>query len=487
MGFGYSVFVNNTLLRFYSSCSGSVGCSRKLFDEMLERDVVSWNTMICAYMGHGEMEFAMGLFDLMPERNVVSWNSVVTGFCKAGEMRLAGLIFERMIVRNEFSWNCMISGYARVGDMVNARLVFDQMPEKTVISWTAMITGYANVRDVMSASVFFNLMPVKNVVSWNAMIAGYVHNHVFDQALNVFHQMLMSNSDGGSCRPDEATLTTALSACAHLGSLEQGKWIESYIKKYNIGLSVSLGNTLIDMFAKCGDIENAKLVFNGMRNRSIFTWTTLVSGLAFNGLCREALDLFDTLCNENDKTEPDDVIFIAVLSACTHGGLVEEGKRVFHQMMRQFGIEPRIEHYGCMVDLLSRAGKVEEALSFVMSMPMEPNAIIWATLLGSCQVYGNRELVQVVSKRILGLEPSNPAYLMLISNSNASMGRWEDVLNVRATMRNRGIEKVPGCSSIQVGNKVLEFLVKDTRHERTSEIYESLHSLNDHLKASVDN
>ena len=188
-------------------------------------------------------------------------------------------------------------------------------------------------------------MPVKNVVSWNAMIAGYVHSHMFDEAISVFHEMLID----GKYKPDHTTLVSVLSACSHLGSLEHGKWIHSYIKKNKLDLSVPLGNALIDMFAKCGDVENAKAVFEMMANKCIITWTSMASGLAFNGQCREALDLFDRKCLQ--KIKPDVIIFIAVLSACTHCGLVE-GKRVFDQMILQFDIKPGIEHYGCMVDLL---------------------------------------------------------------------------------------------------------------------------------------
>ncbi|KAL6316951.1 hypothetical protein AAG906_024489 [Vitis piasezkii] len=426
LGFGSSVFVQNSLLGFYANCSENLGSAYRVFEEMPERDVISWNSMISAYMTRGEIQSAIGLLDKMPERNIVTWNSVVCGLSKAGNMELAHSVFEQMPLRNEVSWNSMISGYVRIGDVKAAQSIFYQMPEKTVVSWTAMISGYATNGDLKSAENIFNHMPVKNVVSWNAMISGYVHNHEFDQALCVFHHMLIN----GECRPDQTTLISILSACAHLGSLEHGKWINSYIKKNKLHLSIPLGNALIDMFAKCGDVENAKEVFHHMSKRCIITWTTMVSGLAVNGKCREAINLFDKMCLEG--TKPDDVIFIAVLSACTHGGLVEEGKRVFDQMVQEFGIKPRIEHYGCMVDLL--------------------------------------DLLKSVTEKIMDQEPSNPSYLTLVSNLSASFGRWED----------NG--KVPGCSSIQVGNRVHEFLAKDTRHVQRKEIYRALVCLNGQLK-----
>ncbi|XP_026393203.1 pentatricopeptide repeat-containing protein At1g33350-like isoform X1 [Papaver somniferum] len=233
------------------------------------------------------------------------------------------------------------------------------------------------------------------------------------------------------------------------------------------------------MFAKCGDLESASLMFNQLRKKCIITWTSMVAVLAFNGQCKKALTLFEEMYVE--RIQPDDVIFIAVLSACTHGGLIEQGQRVFSQMVKQFYIVPRIEHYGCMIDLLSGAGKLGEAHTLSTSMSMKPNAALWATLLGFCKLYG-QEMLEVVTKKILELEPSNPAYLMMVSNLNAPIGRWEDVLNVRAAMNKEGIQKVPGSSSIQVENKVHEFLVKNTKHKNRMEIFKTLDSLYDQLK-----
>ena len=480
LGFGSSVFVQNSLLSFYANCSEKLHSAYGVFEEMPERDVVSWNSLIGACMNRGEMESAIGFLDKMPERNIVTWNSVVCGLSKAGNMELAHSVFEQMPERNEVSWNSMISGYVRMGDVKAAQSIFYQMPEKTVVSWTAMISGYATTGDLKSAEYIFNRMPVKNVVSWNAMISGYVHNHMFDQALCVFHNMLIN----GKCSPDQATLISVLSACAHLGSLEHGKWIDLYIKKNKFHLSIPLGNALIDMFAKCGDVENAKEVFHHMSKRCVITWTTMVSGLALNGKCREAINLFDQMCLEG--TKPDDVVFIAVLSACTHGGLVEEGKRAFDQMVQEFDIKPQIEHYGCMVDLLGRAGKLEEAIRFTERMHLKPNAVIWATLLFCCKIHGNEDLLISVTEKIMDQEPSNPGYLTLVSNLSASFGRWEDALSFRVAMRQQRMEKVPGCSSIQVGNKVHEFLAKDTRHVQRKEIYRALDSLNGQLKSESD-
>ncbi|KAI3460512.1 hypothetical protein Pfo_017175 [Paulownia fortunei] len=465
MGFESSMFVMNTLLNFYGKCGGNLAVVWKLFEELPETDVVSWNTIIRTYMSYGEIDSAIRLFESMPERNLVTWNSVVSGLVKGGNMELANKVFQRMPEKNSVSWNVMISGYIKLGDLKSARDIFYEMPERSVVSWTTMVSGYGMTGDIESARRIFSQMPAKNVVSWNAMIAGCVNSHMFDEALSVFHHMLID----GKCKPDQTTLISILSACTHLNSLEHGKWIESYIRKNKFELSVPLGNVLIDMFAKCGDLENAEIIFEKMSKRCIITWTTMISGLAVNGHCREALKLFDSMCSEGLK--PDDVIFIAVLSACTHGGLVEEGERLFNQMVHDFGIEPRIEHYGCMVDILGRAGRIEEAIRFTESMHLKPNAIIWATLLSACKIHGNENLLESLIRRILDQDPNNPSYLKLITNLSSS-----------AATRHQGAEKVPGCSSIQVGESVHEFVAKDTSHPQRKEVYRALRSLNGHLK-----
>ncbi|KAK4758432.1 hypothetical protein SAY87_019733 [Trapa incisa] len=476
-GNGSCVFVQNTLLSFYSRCCEDLDHASQMFEEMQQRDIVSWNSMVNAYMARGLVESALALFDSMPWRNNVTWNTMISGLSKAGKMELASSIFDNMPEKNDISWNCMISGFVRIRELEAAMSMFTKMPEKTVVSWTAMISGYTIIGDLKSAEALFRRMPLKNTVSWNAMMAGYVHNHQFDKALSVFHRMLGDKT----CEPNQATLISALSACSHLGSLEQGKWIDSYIKKNNLELSLPLGNALIDVYARCGDLENARLTFENMTTRCVITWTTMVSGLAYNGECVEAVALYDRMCSEGLR--PDDVLFIAVLTACTHGGLVEEGKRVFSQMVNKFGIEPRIEHYGSMVDLLGRAGKLDEAIEFIEKMHLQPNSVIWATLLSSCKIHGNKDIPGTIIRKIMEQEPSNPSYLTLISSMEGLLGQNEEGSIYRAAMRDKGMEKVPGCSLIQVGNRVYEFVARDTDHEHRREIYTALCHLHGCLKS----
>ncbi|KAL6897358.1 hypothetical protein ACP4OV_007054 [Aristida adscensionis] len=472
-GFGRDVVVQNALLNVYYKCGdpGDVGAARQVFDEMVDRDVVSWNSIVGVYLSSGDAPGAMELFEAMPERNVVSWNTVVAGFTRVGDMVSARAVFDRMPMRDTISWNLMISGYAASSDMEAAQSLFDQMDRKDVVSWTAMVSAYAKRGDLDSAKVLFDQMPSKNLVSWNAMITGYNHNSRYDEALHTFRQMMLE----GRFMPDEATLVSVVSACAQLGSAEYCHWISSFISKSRTQITVTLGNALIDMFAKCGDVGRAQLIFDKMKTRCIITWTTMISGFAYNGLFREALLVYNDMCTEG--VELDDTVFVAALAACAHGGLLQEGWSIFKQMVDKYRIVPRMEHYGCIVDLLGRAGKLQEAIRFIESMPLEPGVVIWVTLLSSCIAHGDAQLVEYVSAKIVEIEPYNSSYRVLVSNCNALEGRWGSVMDARRTMRDSGIEKVPGSSLIQVGNVVHEFLAKDTRHQKRKEIYETLDGL----------
>ncbi|CAN6209824.1 unnamed protein product [Urochloa humidicola] len=472
-GFGSDFVVQNALLNVYYKCGdpGDVGAAREVFDGMPDKDVVSWNSIVGVYLSSGDSAGAMELFEAMPERNIVSWNTVVAGFTRAGDMASSRSVFDRMPIRDAISWNLMISGYATSGDVEAARSVFDEMDRKDVVSWTAMVSAYAKIGDIDSAKALFDRMPVKNLVSWNAMITAYNHNSRYDEALRTFQQMMIE----GGFVPDEATLVSVASACAQVGSSEYCNWLSSYISKRNTHITVALGNALIDMFSKCGDVGRAQSIFDKMKTRCIITWTTMISGFAYNGRFREAMLIYSEMCEQG--IELDDTVFIAALAACAHGGLLQEGWSIFKQMVEHYRIVPRMEHYGCIVDLLGRAGKLQEGVRFIESMPLKPGAVIWVTLLSSCIAHGDAELTEYVSTKIVEIEPSNSSYQVLVSNCSALEGRWASVMDARKTMRDWGVEKTPGSSLIQVGSEVHEFLAKDTRHQKIKEIYETLDGL----------
>ncbi|XP_057488080.1 pentatricopeptide repeat-containing protein At1g08070, chloroplastic-like [Actinidia eriantha] len=432
MGFVSDVVLQTGLLDFYAKV-GDLGSAKKVFNEMTERDVVANNAMISAMSKHGCLEEAQRLFDSMPERNSCSWNSMITCYCKLGRIESARLIFDRNPVKDVVSWNAIIDGYCKLGQLVNADELFVRM-------------GSA-----------------KNSVTWNTMIAGYVQSREFGRAICAFQQM-----QAECVKPTEVTMVSLLSACAHLGALDMGEWIHAYIRKKNFRVDVVLGNALIDMYCKCGSIDAALDVFHGLTVKNIFCWNSIIVGLGMNGYGEEAINIFISMEKENIK--PDGVTFVGLLSGCSHSGLVSAGRRYFSQMGSVYRIQPGIEHYGCMVDLLGRSGFLEEALEVIQTMSMKPNSVVWGSLLRACQVHKNTKVSEQVTQYLLELDPCDGGNYVFLSNLYASLNRWDDVNICRRLMIERGVHKTPGCSSIEVDNVVHEFVAGDTSHPEFRQI-----------------
>jgi pentatricopeptide repeat protein len=286
----------------------------------------------------------------------------------------------------------------------------------------------------------------------------------------------------GNVRPSDATLVTVLSACARLGAIDLGKWVHLYAESNGYKGNLYVGNALIDMYAKCGTVENAVDVFKSMGTKDLITWNTIINGLAIHGRGSDALTLFCQMKNAGEI--PDGITFIGILCACTHMGLVEDGFSYFQSMVDDYSIVPQIEHYGCMVDLLARAGLLDQAVEFVRKMPMEADAIIWAALLGACRIYKNIELAELALERLIELEPKNPANFVMLSNIYGDLGRWKDVARLKVSMRDTGFRKLPGCSLIEVNDSVVEFYSLDERHPEREEIYGALRGLTKLLRSS---
>jgi pentatricopeptide repeat protein len=446
-GFRANPFVGTTLIDMYAR-GGAIGAAYKVFGEMVERNVVSWTSMISGYILCRKMVSARRLFDLAPERDVVLWNT-------------------------------MVSGYIEFGDMLAARKLFDEMPNRDVMSWNTMLNGYANNGDVEACEKLFEVMPERNIFSWNGLIGGYARNEHFFEVMETFKWMLTE----GNVRPNDATLVIVLSACARLGAIDLGKWVHLYADSNGHKGNLYVGNALIDMYAKCGIVENAVDVFRSMGTKDLITWNTIINGLATHGRGSDALTLFCQMKNAGEI--PDGITFIGILCACTHMGLVEDGFSYFQSMVDDYSIVPQIEHYGCMVDLLARAGLLDQAVEFVRKMPMEPDAIIWAALLGACRIYKNIELAELALERLIELEPKNPANFVMLSNIYGDLGRWKDVARLKVAMRDTGFRKLPGCSLIEVNDSVVEFYCLDERHPEREEIYRALRGLTKLLRSSV--
>lgn len=370
----------------------------------------------------------------------------------------------------------LIHMYSFCGGIDHARKVFDGIPQRDVVVWNAMVAGYVRHGELESARVLFEQMPERNVISWTAVIAGYAQMNRAAEAIEIFRRMQLE----GGVDPDEIALLAALSACAQLGALDLGEWIHRYTKKRGFYKIVPLMNALIDMYAKCGNIEEALNVFESMQSRSVITWTIMIAGFALHGLGNEALNMFKRM--EMQNVRPNDVTFIAILSACSHAGQTDLGRLYFDNMSSCYNVEPKIEHYGCMVDLLGRAGCLKEARDLIKDMPFKANAAIWGALLAAARTCGDVELGEYALRKLIEVEPHNSGNYTLLSNIYAAHGKWEGVGKLRKMMKVESVKKVPGGSSIEVDGTVHEFTSRDGSHPCFKMIYEVLYSIDGHLR-----
>ncbi|XP_058082328.1 pentatricopeptide repeat-containing protein At1g08070, chloroplastic-like [Magnolia sinica] len=416
----------------------------KIFKNGLLSDEFLRNALIHVYFKCGEFESARHLFDEISTNNAVIWNTVIVGCFACGDIKNARKLFDEMPQRNVASWNAAISGYSRWGHVDVARSLFDEMPERDLLSWSAMIAGYSQSAWAMEAVVLFQEMLVAGV------------------------------------RPDSVTLVSVLQACSQIGALDIGQWLHAYVDRNKLRHDVVLGTSLVDMYAKCGCIDIALQVFRGMLRKNVLSWNAMLCGLAMHGHGDHVTELFTRM--ELAHVWPNDITFVAVLSACSHIGSVDEGRRQFIRMCKEFNIIPKIEHYGCMVDLLGRAGLIDEAKELIRSMPMEPNIVIWGALLSACRAHGDISAGEHVMKHLLKLAPGDGGCYVLLSNICATGNRWDLVSKMRKLMRDMGVERIPGCSSIEVNGVVHEFLVDDKAHPNWKETFEALDRLSSHLE-----
>lgn len=470
MEIGSDLYLQNGLVSWYLRC-GCVEFARQVFDGMQKRDSVSYNSMIDGYVKCGMIDLARELFDCMPleEKNLVTWNSMISGYVQS-DLEFAWELFEAMPERDSVSWNTMINGCVKRGKIEDARSLFNRMPKRDIVSWANLIDGYSKLGRILVARSLFNEMPDRDVVACNAMMAGYVGNGYFMEALEIFRHM-----QNGDVSPDVTTLLISLSAVAQLGHIEKGVALHFYIQENGVPLGGKLGVALIDMYAKCGSIDKAIAVFEGMEERSVDHWNAMIGGYAIHGLGELAFCLLMEM--ERLSVKPDDITFIGVLNACGHAGLVKEGLMCFELMRRYHKVEPKMQHYGCIVDMLGRAGHVEEARRFIEEMPIEPNDVVWRTLLSACKSHKKFNIGEPIAKNLIRKDSCNPSFYVLLSNMYAGLGMWGDVCKVRMMMRERNVTKLPGCSRIELEGVVHEFMVQDKSHPQITEIYSMLNGL----------
>ncbi|KAF3784076.1 Pentatricopeptide repeat-containing protein [Nymphaea thermarum] len=458
---------------------GGLDYAYSVFNDCRMPNSFMWNHLIRAHVQLKDHDRALLLFNSMrrrgfrPDQHTFPF---AIQACFSQSMLRIGMALQGCVVsagyeRDVYVVNALVGMYGGCGIVGAARQVFDETPERDLPLWNIMIRAYVSSGSVCMARKLFDEMPERNVISWSCMIDGCVRHGLYKEALGLFHEMLVMEE----AKPNEITLSSVLSACGRLGALEHGEWVHAYIGKCGMKIDVVLGTSLIDMYAKCGSIERAHSVFCGLKCRDVMTWSAMISGLAMHGHDGKCLQLFSLM--QREGVRPNAVTFVGVLCACGHVGLVDEGRHYFNSMWEEFGISPLIQHYGCMVDLYSRAGLMEKAYEVIKNMPIEPDVLIWGSLLSGCRTSGNIEMAELASRKVIELDPLNSGAYVLLSNIYAKSGRWDDVKSIRRVMEEKGINKTPGCSLVELDGVVYEFFAGDESNPISMEIHSMLEEI----------
>jgi len=469
-------------------------------------------------MQFGQLDLAFSLFDQISDPDIVSWNSIITGYCHQGydikaletfssmlnssslkpdKFTLASVLsacanleslklgkqIHAHIVRVDIDiagavGNALISMYAKSGAVQIARRIVQRTGTSSlnVIAFTSLLDGYVKIGDLNPAREIFDSLKCPDVVAWTAMIVGYAQNGLISNALALFRSMIREGP-----KPNNYTLAALLSVFSSLASLDHGKQLHAVAIRLEEASSISVGNALITMYSRSGSIKDARKIFNQICSyRDTLTWTSMILALAQHGLGNVAIELFEKMLKINLK--PDHITYVSVLSACTHVGLVEQGKIYFNLMKNVHNIEPTSSHYACMIDLLGRAGLLEEAYNFIRNMPIEPDVVAWGSLLSSCRVHKNVDLAKVAAEKLLHIDPKNSGAYSALANTLSACGKWEDAAKVRKSMKDRAVKKEQGFSWVQIQNKVHTFGVDDARHPQRDAIYRMISKIWNEIK-----
>lgn len=476
-GFHSDVLALNSLVRAYSVC-GCVDFARGMFDELPERDLISWTMVIGSYVRSNRPKEAIDLFFLMREENVQPDEVVVVYLFNAcsqmGDLNLGrsleGLVREIGVKYNSYVLNSLIDMYAKCGSIGDAQKVFDQMSDRTVVSWNSIVAGYARCGNMESAKRIFDHISQKNNVSWSALLNGYVQNGAFKEALVVFGEMRAKG-----ITPNDASITGVITACSHLGALELGRKVHAGLDERRVQSDTVLSTALMDMYAKCGCLDISCVLFNRIVKKNLISYNVMINGLAIHGKASICLEVFSEMVRNGIR--PDSITFVGILSACAHAGWLEEGKKYFDQMINVYGVAPRVEHCSCMVHLMGRSGLIHQALEFIRAAPVKPDVVMWGSLLNACKMHGNVELGELAAKQILELDSRHRGAFVLLSGIYAAAQKWSKVLEVRKMMKECGIDNRTGSSWIEIDGTVHEFIVGDDSHPEINEIHSVLGAL----------
>ncbi|XP_059305647.1 pentatricopeptide repeat-containing protein At5g42450, mitochondrial [Lycium ferocissimum] len=459
------------------------------------------------------------LFDELSKRNVASATSLISHFSKLNQHKKAITIFSRMfefdIKPNEFTFGVVVHSsivlrdphlgkqfhaismklglnsnvyvgsslldlYVKLSSIEEGHRVFSDTHEPNVVSYTTLLCGYLKEQRFDEAMDIFSIIPERNVVSWNAMISGYSQKGRNEEAVNLFIEMLRLG-----VVPDQSTFPSLFSAAANMAALGRGKSFHACAVKYLGGeFGVFAGNSLVSFYAKCGSLEDSFLVFNRLPERNVVTWNALICAHAQNGRGKAAIELFKRMKQMGIK--PNSVTLLGLLLACNHVGLVDEAYLYFEQARNQDANLLKSEHYACMVDLLSRSGRFQQAEKFIQDLPFDPGIGFWKALLGGCQIHSNTKLGEYAAGKVLALEPGDVSSYVMLSNAHSAAGRWQSVSIVRNEMRGKGLKTVPGCSWVEIKCKIHVFVTGDKRHAHKPEIYEVLGYFLEHAMKSQE-
>ncbi|XP_059460468.1 putative pentatricopeptide repeat-containing protein At3g15130 [Corylus avellana] len=557
VGLGLDLMLNNDLIDMYGKC-GRIDLACAVFDRMLERNVVSWTSLMCGYLQNGNANGSLSLFRKMGSSGIkpneftfstnlkASWilgipengmqihsvcaktgfewvpavaNSIIDMYSRCGRISEAAQMFDSMPVRNLITWNAMIAGYALERNGDRALLLFQKMQEqgeipdeftytstlKACSSLGAMQEGaqihaslitrgfpfsvqttiagalvdlYVKCRDLIKARRVFDQIEEKNVISWSALILGYAQEGDLLEAMDLFRHLRQNKH-----QVDGFVLSSLMGVFADFALVEQGKQIHAYTIKVPSGLDMSVANSMVDMYLKCGLTDEAEQLFGEIPVRNVVSWTVMITGYGKHGLGKKAMHLFNKM--QSDDIEPDGVTYLAMLSACSHSGLIEESHEYFSRLCSDPRVKPRVEHYACMVDLLGRAGRLKEARNLIESMPLKPNVGIWQTLISACRVHGDLEMGREVGEILLRLDGDNPVNYVMMSNIFAEAGYWKDCERIRETVKKKRLKKEAGRSWVEIDKEVHFFYNGEDTHPLTEKIHEVLKEMEKRIKEEV--
>ncbi|CAK9155815.1 unnamed protein product [Ilex paraguariensis] len=487
LGYSQTQFYQFKLVRLCTISLTNLNYARYIFDNLKSPNVYLYTAMITAYSSLPDPESSLLLYRDMvrkgrPKPNQFIYPHVLKSCPEAVKSYGTELVHVHIVKtgfgKHPIVQTSLLDSYSRFCSNVNgARGLFDEMSERNVVSWTAMISGYTRVGQIGNAVSLFEEMPERDIPSWNAVIAGCTQNGMFTEAISLFRRMVVEEGEVLGNRPNQVTVVCALSACGHTGTLQLGRCIHGFTYRCGLNPDLFISNALVDMYGKCGTLVQARRVFDKALKRSLTSWNSMINCFGLHGQSERSIGVFEEMMECKDKVRPDAVTFIGLLNACTHGGLVEQGRAYFDMMITDYAIEPRIEHYGCLIDLLGRAGQFEEAMEVVEGMRIPPDEVVWGSLLNGCKIHGHTDLAEFAVKKLIEIDPNNGGYQIMLANVYGEIGKWDEVRKVRKKLTEQHASKTPGCSWIEVDNKVHQFYSVDKTHPRTEEIYTVLECL----------